>query len=31
MYLEVVAVLHYNDYDGDIHVCVLKAYFTKVQ
>jgi len=25
MYLEVIAVLHYNNYDGDIHVCVLKA------
>jgi len=25
MYLEVIAVLHYNNYDGDIHACVLKA------
>ena len=25
MYLEVIAVLHYNDYNGDIHACVLKA------
>jgi len=24
MYLEVIAV-HYNNYDGDIHACVLKA------
>jgi len=23
--LEVIAVLHYNNYDGDIHACVLKA------
>jgi len=25
MYLEVIAVLHYNNYDGDIHPSVLKA------
>ena len=25
MYLEVIAVLHYNNHDGDIHACVLKA------
>jgi len=25
MYLKVIAVLHYNNYDGDIHACVLKA------
>ena len=25
MYLEVIAVLHYNNHDGVIHVCVLKA------
>jgi len=25
MYLEVIAVLHYNNYDGDIHSCILKA------
>jgi len=25
MYLEVIAVLHYNNYDGNIHACVLKA------
>jgi len=25
MYLEVIAVLHYNNYNGDIHACVLKA------
>ena len=25
MYLEVIAVLHYNNHDGDIHVCVIKA------
>ena len=25
MYLEVIAVLHYNDHDGVIHACVLKA------
>jgi len=25
MYLEVIAVLHYNNYDGVIHACVLKA------
>jgi len=25
MYLEVIAVLHCNNYDGDIHACVLKA------
>jgi len=25
MYLEVTAVPHYNNYDGDIHACVLKA------
>jgi len=25
MYLEVIAVLHYNNYDGDIHACVFKA------
>ena len=25
MYLEVIAVLHYNNHDGVIHACVLKA------
>ena len=25
MYLEVIGVLHYNNHDGVIHVCVLKA------
>ena len=25
MYLEVIAVLHYNNHDGVIHTCVLKA------
>jgi len=25
MYLEVIAILHYNSYDGDIYACVLKA------
>jgi len=25
MYLEVIAVLHYNNYDGVIHACVFKA------
>jgi len=25
MYLEVIAVLHYNNHDGDIHAYVLKA------
>jgi len=25
MYLEVVAVLHYNNHDGVIHACVLKT------
>jgi len=25
MYLEAIAVLHYNDHDGVIHACVLKA------
>ena len=25
MYLEVIAVLHYNNHDGVIHVCALKA------
>jgi len=25
MYLGVLAVLHYNNYDGDIHACILKA------
>jgi len=25
MYLEVIAVLYYNNYDGDNHACVLKA------
>ena len=25
MYLEVIAVLHNIDYDGNIHACVLKA------
>jgi len=24
MYLEVIAVLHYNNHDGVIHACVLK-------
>jgi len=28
MYLEVIAVLHYNNNDGDIHACVLKAYIS---
>jgi len=32
MYLEVIAVLHYNSHDGIIHVCVLKSlYFIKAQ
>jgi len=31
MYLEVIAVLHYNNYDGDIHVCPKSLYFIKVQ
>jgi len=25
MYLEVIAVLHYNNHDGVIHACALKA------
>jgi len=25
MYLEVIAVLHYNNHDGVIHACVLKS------
>jgi len=25
MYLEFIVVLHYNNYNGDIHACVLKA------
>jgi len=25
MYLEVIAVFHYNNNDGDIHACFLKA------
>jgi len=28
MYVEVVTVLHYNNYDGAIRVCVLKACIT---
>jgi len=28
MYLEVIAVLHYNNHDGIIHACVLKAYIS---
>jgi len=32
MYLEVIAVLHYNNHDGVIHACVLKSlYFIEVQ
>jgi len=36
MYLEVIAVLHYNYHDGIIHACILKSvlkslYFIKVQ
>jgi len=32
MYLEVIAVLQYDNYDGVIHACVLKSlYFIKVQ
>jgi len=32
MYLEVIAVLHYNNHDGVIHTCVSKSlYFIKVQ
>jgi len=32
MYLEVIAVLHYNNHDGVIHARVLKSlYFIKVQ
>jgi len=25
MYLEVITVLHYDNYDGNIHACVLKS------
>jgi len=25
MYLEIIAVLHYNNHNGNIHACVLKA------
>jgi len=32
MYLEVIAVLHYDNHDGVINACVLKSlYFIKVQ
>jgi len=28
LYLEVIAVLHFNNHDGVIHACVLKACFS---
>ena len=36
MYLEIIAVLHYNNHDGVFHACALKSvwknlYFNKVQ
>jgi len=31
MYLEAIAVLHYNNHDGVIHACLKSLYFIKVQ
>jgi len=32
MYLEVIAILHYDNHDGVVHACVLKSlYFIKVE